>query len=192
MSRKTLLVALLVAVVVASGSPTVAEARGRARPSLEAPRTGAGAQPPLTEPVEMPTARAAAGPPPVELLRAWDARRAEAWARGDPRALRPLYAPGSVAGRHDRAMLRAWRSRGVVVKGLQTQLIAVRTLRHTSSTWTLRVIDRLVGGVAVGAGTWKQLPVDHATTHLVELRRSGGRWRVAAVGAGSGGRRAEG
>ena len=184
MSWKTLLPALLVAGAFVAASPTVAEVQGRLRPSLEAPDHGAGTHPPLVEPVEMP--------PPVALLRAWDARRAAAWARGDPRLLRPLYTPGSVAGRHDRAMLRAWRARGLVVTGLQTQLIEVRTLRHTSSTWSLWVIDRLVGGVAVGAGTWNLLPVDHTTTHIVELRRSGGRWRVAAVGARSERRRAGG
>jgi hypothetical protein len=134
MSRKTLLVVGLVVVSAALGLPA---AKALARP-------------PLIEPVEIPAARAPAGPPPVELLRAWDARRAEAWARGDPRLLSALYTPGSVAGRRDRAMLRAWLARGLVVRGLQTQLLEVREVRRAASTWTLLVTDRLVGGFAVG------------------------------------------
>jgi hypothetical protein len=164
MSRKTLLVALLVAVVT-TPAPT-AEALSRLS---------------LIEPVEIPAAAAPTGPPPVELLRAWDVRRAEAWARGDPRRLRALYTPGSVAGRHDRAMLRAWAARGLAVRDLRTQLLAVRVLRHTRSTWTLRVTDRLAGGTAVGRGPDRPLPRDEATTRTVLLRRLGGHWRVASV-----------
>ena len=102
--------------------------------------------PPLVEPVEIAAAKAPAGPPPVEVLRAWDAQRAEAWARGDMRLLSALYTRDSVAGRRDRAMLRAWLARGLVVRGLQTQLLEVREVRRTASIWTLIVTDRLVGG----------------------------------------------
>ncbi|MDX6371551.1 MAG: hypothetical protein QOD98_539, partial [Nocardioidaceae bacterium] len=97
MSRKTLQLALLVAAFVLSATQAVA-------------------CPALIEPVETPAASAPAGPPPVELLRAWDAQRAEAWALGKPRLLRALYTPRSVAGRHDRAMLRAWAARGLVAR----------------------------------------------------------------------------
>jgi len=78
-------------------------------------------------------------------------------------------------------MLRAWQSHGLVVRGMQTQLIAVRAMRRTASTWTLRVTDRLASGVAVGPGTRHRLPADAATTRIVELRRLDGRWQVAAV-----------
>jgi len=121
---------------------------------------------------------------PVAVLHAWDRRRAEAWARGDPRLLRPLYTPGSVAGRHDRAMLRAWARRGLVVQDLQTQLLSVRELAHSSSTWTLQVTDRLAGGVAVGHGVRRPLPGDLATTRTLWLRRVDGAWLVAAVSPG--------
>ena len=163
MSRKTLLLPLLVATLVASA------ALGR---------------PPPVEPVETTAAAATAGPPAVELLRAWDVRRAEAWARGDPSLLRPLYTPGSVAGRRDRAMLRAWARRGLVVQDLQTQLLSVRELEHTSSTWTLEVTDRLAGGVAVAPGVRRPLPADRATTRTLWLRRVDGAWLVAAVSPG--------
>lgn len=190
MSRKTLVPALLVAGALAVAAPTVAaatvvEVPDLLRAGLEAAERGGEARPPQVGPAGLPAAQPPAGPPAVVLLRSWDARRAQAWARGDPRALRALYTPGSVAGRRDRAMLRAWRSRGLVVRGLQTQLIAVRTLHRTASTWRLRVVDRLAGGIAVGAGTWRRLPGDRATARVVVLRRSGGRWQVASVGPGS-------
>ncbi len=137
----------------------------------------------MVEPVEIAATQAPAGPPPVEVLRAWDARRAEAWARGDARLLSRLYTRDSVARRRDRAMLRAWTGRGLVVRGLQTQLLAVRELRRTPWTWTLQVTDRLAGGVAVGSGVRRPLPRDEATTRTIEFRRVGGRWLVAAVSA---------
>jgi hypothetical protein len=139
------------------------------------------AAPALVEPVETSAVGAPAAPPPVEVLRAWDAQRAEAWARGDPGLLARLYTPGSMAGRRDRAMLRAWGARGLVVRELRTQLLAVRELRHTRLTWTLQVTDRLAGGVAVGHGIRRPLPIDQATTRIVVLRRLGGHWRVSAV-----------
>ena len=139
-------------------APTVAEVRGAPAPSLEA---------------------SAARAPAV--LRQWDDARSEAWARGDPRLLAPLYTRGSVAGRRDRAMLRAWAARGLSVRGLETQLLSVRELRRTRTTWTLLVTDRLAGGVAVGRGGQRALPRDEPTTRTVRLRLVDGRWRVAAV-----------
>jgi hypothetical protein len=161
MSRKTLLLVLLVPLLATAGRAT--------------------AGPPAVEPVETSVASAFTGPPAVEVLRAWDARRAEAWARGRPRLLRPLYTSGSLAGRHDRAMLRAWAARGLVVRDLRTQLLAVRELRHTATTWTLLVTDRLAGGVAVGAGVRRPLPRDEVSTRVVTLRQADGSWLVASV-----------
>ena len=163
MSRKTLLVPLLVAMTAA---PPVAEVRGAPAPSLEVTKRSAQKQ-----------------PPPVEVLRTWDAQRAEAWARGDARRLAALYTPGSVAGRHDLAMLSAWAARGLVVRGMRTQLLAVHELAHTRSAWTLQVTDRLVGGLAVGPGVRRPLPRDGATTRTVRLRLVGGTWVVASVRA---------
>jgi hypothetical protein len=171
-SRNPLLLALALTVTVVvtgagvfvAGRHPRAEVRDAPAPSLEAAAV-----------------QAAAGPRPVELLHAWDARRARAWSRGDPRLLRALYTPGSVAGRRDRAMLRAWAARGLVVRQLRTQLLSVRELARSRSSWTLAVTDRLVGGEAVGAGVRRALPQDRATTRTVRLRRWAGAWRVAAV-----------
>jgi hypothetical protein len=166
MSRKTIATAVLVAALAAACA-------------RETPAPAARVE--AAEPVEAAAGPAPAAPPPVEVLRAWDAQRAEAWARGDPSLLAALYTPGSVAGRRDRAMLRAWVSRGLVVRGLRTQLLAVREVRRSRASWTLRVTDRLTGGVAVGPGVRRPLPVDAATTHTVVLHRLGGRWLVASV-----------
>lgn len=132
-------------------------------------------------PVEIAAAAAPAAPAPVSVLRSWDVQRASAWARGDPALLRPLYTSGSLAGRRDRAMLRAWRGRGLVVRGLQTQLLSVRELSRSATSWTLLVTDRVAGGVAFGAGVTRALPHDQPTTRTVRLRLLDGRWRVAAV-----------
>jgi hypothetical protein len=170
MSRNPLLLfaaSVVTAVAVAAGTVTVAEVRGAPAPSLEAAAGKAPARPAQLE--------------SVELLRAWDAQRAKAWAEGDPSLLRPLYTPGSRAGRHDRAMLRAWRARGLVVQDLHTQLLTVRELSRSATTWSLLVTDRLAGGVAVGLGVRRPLPRDEATTRTVRLRLLYGRWRVAAV-----------
>ncbi len=168
MSPKTLLVPLLVAVLTATASvasvASVAEVRGAPAPSLEAS-----------------DARAGGGPPAVEALRSWDSQRAEAWAAGDVAALASLYTPASVAGRRDVAMLRAWTARGLVVRDLRTQLLAVDVLAHTRSTWTLRVTDRLVSGVAVGPDVRRPLPRDEPTTRTVRLRLVDGAWCVASA-----------
>jgi hypothetical protein len=80
-------------------------------------------------------------------------------------------------------MLHEWVSRGLVVRGLRTQLLAVREVSRSRSAWTLRVTDRLVGGVAVGNGVRRPLPVDGATTRTVVLHRVAGRWLVGSVSA---------
>jgi hypothetical protein len=185
MSGRTLLATVVVAVCTACAAPA---AETPARSSLVEPvgttASSAPAGPSPIEPVGTTASSAPAGPSPiepVEILRAWDARRALAWAHGDPHLLRAFYTRGSVAGRHDRAMLRAWAARGLVVRGLRTQLLSVRPLAHTEWSWTLVVTDRLVGGLAVGAGVRRPLPRDQATTRTVRLVRVHGGWRVAAV-----------
>ncbi|MEP9364663.1 hypothetical protein ABLE68_16980 [Nocardioides sp. CN2-186] len=117
----------------------------------------------------------------VALLRAWDDRRAEAWASGEPSRLRELYGTGSAAGRADRAMLRAWSARGLRVEDLEMQLVAVRVRVWTADRVVLVVTDRLARGVAVGGGVRRPLPEDHVSTRVVALARVAGEWRVDAV-----------
>jgi hypothetical protein len=115
------------------------------------------------------------------MLAAWDAERAAVWAAGDVRRLRSLYAPGSVAGERDVAMLRRWLDRGLVVTGLHTQVLALDEVSRTRDRWVLAVTDRVVGGVAVGHDTRRALPGDTASTRTLTLRKAGDRWLVESV-----------
>jgi hypothetical protein len=115
------------------------------------------------------------------VLRAWDRRRARAWATSDTSALRSLYVPGASAGRADVAMLRAWTSRGLAVGDLTTQLLAVGVVAQGPRRWVLRVRDRVTGAVAAGGATSRSLPAGSVAERTVTLRRWGGDWRVASV-----------
>lgn len=117
----------------------------------------------------------------ADVLHAWDARRAEAWARGDLGLLRSLYVPGSRAGEHDAAMLRAWVRRDLHVRGMQTQLLRLRVLAGAADRLVLEVTDR-VSGVAVASGRSPvALPADLPSRRVVVLVRAAGRWRVSTV-----------
>jgi hypothetical protein len=127
----------------------------------------------------LPTVLALGPAVPADVLHAWDERRADAWAAGDVAGLRSLYTTGSVAGRRDTAMLRAWSLRGLRVNGLRMQLLRVDVRAHTPTRLVLDVTDRVAGGVAVPGPV--ALPRDAATRHVVTLRRVAGEWRVSAV-----------
>lgn len=118
---------------------------------------------------------------PRDTLAAWDARRADAWATGDVAALRELYVAGSPTGRADVRMLSAYVDRGLHVEGLSTQVLACTVVDESRTSLTLRVTDRVVGGVVVGEGTRARLPSDRATTRTVVLRRVDDGWRMWAV-----------
>lgn len=176
---KVLLVVLVVLGVCSCVASVVGLTRtDRPSPPAEAAQAVDAGSHPVVPPV--PAARAAS------VLTRWDAARARAWAQGDAVGLASLYAPGSAAGSRDVAMLRAWTGRGLVVRGLHTQLLAVLEVRRTAGRWVLRVTDRLVGGVAVGGGVRAVLPSDVATTRTVTLMRSQGEWVVASVLPASG------
>lgn len=119
----------------------------------------------------------------AQLLRAWDTRRAAAWAAGDVEALARLYAAGSGAGRRDRDMLQVWIRRGLRVEDLRTQVLDVQVLEHRPGRWVVQVVDRLVSGVAVGPVARTALPRDSPTTRRVVLVEQLGSWRVASVQA---------
>lgn len=132
----------------------------------------------------MATSSSPSSAPPIDplaVLHRWDARRAEAWARGDAVALRRLYAAGSTAGERDLAMLRSWHRRGLRVEGMRMQVLAGRVQSRTERRLVLLVTDRLVGGTAVGDGVRTALPRDEPSTRRIVLRRVRGSWRVAVV-----------
>ena len=118
----------------------------------------------------------------VRVLRAWDARRAAAFASGSSRRLSDLYVAGSAAGAADVRVLRGYLGRGLRVRGLRMQLLTVSVVDRQRDRWRLAVTDRVAGGVAVGRGRRLALPRAHADTHVVTLMRGGDdRWRDAAV-----------
>jgi hypothetical protein len=119
----------------------------------------------------------------LAVLRAWDVRRAAAWAAGDEVALAALYTDGSAAGRRDRAMLGRYGVRGLRVRGMRMQVLAGTVRTRTAGRIVLVVTDRLAHAVAVGQGTRVELPRDRATRRTIVLRRVAGEWRVGQVRA---------
>ena len=115
---------------------------------------------------------------PAAVLAAWDERRAAAWAAGDEDELARLYVDGSRTGAADVRLLRHYRSRGLRVVGLTTQVLALDVVERTSARLVLVVTDRVVGGRAVGGGSPVALPADRASTRRVVLARDDGRWLV--------------
>ena len=164
-----LVVAVLVTVALVCVAVTVVGLRRQPAPDV----TRAPDPPAVGE--RLPELEAAA------VLAAWDTERSAAWAAGDVRGLRSLYAAGSVAGERDAAMLRRWLDRGLVVDGLRTQVLSLREVRRTADRWVLAVTDRVVGGAGVGAGTQLPLPADAASARTVTLRRVGAEWLVSSV-----------
>ncbi|MGI9156209.1 MAG: hypothetical protein ACR2FG_06170 [Marmoricola sp.] len=117
----------------------------------------------------------------LDVLHRWDRARARAWAAGDPAELRRLYVHGSAAGRADTRLLRRYVDRGLVVRRMAMQVLAVEVLPSQPRRLRLVVTDRLAGGVAVAGDREVRLPGDAASTRFLELRREGADWRVAAV-----------
>ena len=174
MARSPVGLAVALAAVVACSCGTAVV--GLLRAPAERPTAAVTARPVAAQPVAQPAAV-----PAADVLRAWDRARSHAWAAGDVRVLRELYTPGSVAGRRDVAMLRSYLDRGLVVQGLETQLLAVEELSRGPTRWVLRVTDRIASGTALGRGVQRALPQDGATTATLTLRRVGDGWRVASV-----------
>lgn len=117
----------------------------------------------------------------LAILRDWDRARAEAWAAGDVRALRRLYTPDSTAGQRDAAMLRRWTARGLRVRGMSMQVLAVELRRRTDRTLVLVVTDRLSGAQAVGPSGSVELPRDGASTRRLSFREVAGRWLLRSA-----------
>lgn len=132
-----------------------------------------------SEPAAEPTARHSATTRALSALRAWDTRRARAWAAADPQALARLYAPTSRTGRRDVADLRCWMARGLRVVGLRQQVEAARVVQATARVVVVVVTDRTVDGLAVGRGRRTAVPASAWAAHRIRLVRTDGRWRVA-------------
>ncbi len=117
----------------------------------------------------------------LEILRSWDLNRADAWARGDVAALRALYAPGSRTGAADSAMLRSYVERGLVVEGMNTQVLAADVRSFGPDRIVVVLTDRLAAATAIGVGVRTVLPRDRPSRHTLELVRVSGSWLVEEV-----------
>jgi hypothetical protein len=180
--RSALVLLALAVAGVAAGRGVVLVLDVRAGPAA-GPATA-----PATGPATGATASSAAAVVRVgrgaRLLDEWDEDRAAAFARGDERALRSLYVRGSRAGRRDVRVLEAYARRGLVVRGLHTQVLALRVRSRDDHRVVLQVTDRVVGARAVSRHAPHRgvpLPQDAPSTRVVTLEHSGGGWRVVSV-----------
>ena len=126
---------------------------------------------------------ALSGASPVDILRSWESDRSRAWAAGDADALRALYLPGSALGAQDVRLMRRYAARGLRVTGITMQVLAARVLVRRPDQVRIEVVERFAGGIVTHAGAQRRLPVGQASRRLVELRRRGGAWVLASVGA---------
>lgn len=160
------LCALLIVAMASSHWSGVGAAQSRREPSVAAAST--------------PAARAAADP--LAELRAWDRRRAAAWAATDPVALQRLYRQGSVAGAKDVALLRRYRREGWRVEGLTPQIVRAAIVGRSAQARVVELRDRLPTATLISS-TGRREPT--AATPLrwrqVLLCRVAGRWVVAEV-----------
>jgi hypothetical protein len=114
----------------------------------------------------------------VRLLRAWDHRRARAYARGDLTALEALYVAHSRTGAADVAVLRGYVGRDLHVTGMHTQLLEADVVERAARRLTVVVTDVLATALATSGHRRWALPRDRPSTRRVVLVRVEGSWRV--------------
>jgi hypothetical protein len=128
-----------------------------------------------------PTRVASIDPKWVAILGQLDRRRELAYALGDPRRLRSVYVADSPVLRHDVAMLRAYRTRGVSLTGVRLRVIDADLMGRDGRYVRLRVVDRLERPTAHTEHGSIRLPRDEATARVIVLRDIAVGWRIAAV-----------
>lgn len=129
-------------------------------------------------PVSQP---AAVRPEPLQVLHEWDAARAVAWEQADPVALAGLYLPGSATGAQDVAALNRYAARGVRLRGIRMQVLSARIVVKRAARMRLVVVERFAGAQAETSRGVRALPAGRPVRRVIDLRRSAGRWLVAAV-----------
>ncbi len=133
------------------------------------------ASPPRPQPVDRPR-------PWYAVLADLDSARERAWRRSDPGLLADVYVEGSLALRRDRAMLRAYRDRGLSVEGVTVDVHRLGVLRRTDTSVRLRVVDELrQARVTTTDGRERLLPDDRPSTHVIDLVRRGDAWRISRI-----------
>ena len=119
--------------------------------------------------------------PACLVLGGLDAVRAEAFVSGDAPRLADVYA-GERAARPDAAVLRSYRERGLVLRGMRLERRECRARSTQADRIVLDVVDRLAPtAVRTADGSWQDLPRDGWSRHTVVLRRVGDAWRIGAV-----------
>ncbi len=104
--------------------------------------------------------------------------------RRDVVGLGRLYTAGSRSGRHDRALLEAYADRGLRVRGLRMQVLAVDVRSWSSRRLVLVVTDRLAGWCGRRASaSGCRCRRTGCRRGLVTFVRAAGEWRVAEVQA---------
>jgi hypothetical protein len=93
-----------------------------------------------------------------------------------------VYVPGSSPWSADRALLDSYRSKRLRVEALRLQILSVRVETSGPTTVVLRIVDRLVSGVAVAAsGERTHFPPGQPTTRRLTLTTKAGRWRISEI-----------
>jgi hypothetical protein len=134
--------------------------------------------------VQRPSTRlASADPHWVAVLGQLDRRRELAYALGEPRRLRSVYVADSAVLRHDVAMLRAYRERGVSLSGVRLRVLDADLMGRNGPYVRLRVVDRLQRPTAHTRHGSIRLPRDAPTDRVIVLRDLADGWRIAAVRA---------
>ena len=126
----------------------------------------------------------------LEVLRSWDARRAEAYAAGDVAGLRRLHVPGSPLARQDVAVLRRYRERGLRVTRLEQQVFSVDVHEAGARAVTMTVVERLARTPVrrserpqSGSGQWV-LPASGFELRTLRFERAAAGWRLSWARAG--------
>jgi hypothetical protein len=137
----------------------------------------------VARPARAQTRLVSTGPKWIAILGRLDRRRELAYALGEPRRLRSVYVADSAVLRHDVAMLRAYRERGVSLTGVRLRVLDADLMGRDGPYVRLRVVDRLQRPTAhTGHGSIR-LPRDAPTDRVIVLRDLADGWRIAAVRA---------
>ena len=118
-----------------------------------------------------------------QVLAGLDARRSEAFARGESLALARVYAPGSAPLARDTDALRRLAVSGITAPGLRLEVSEVRAVSAEPERVVLRVVDRLPAHDLIARdGTVREHRAGRGPqAWQIVLVPSSGEWRIAAV-----------
>ncbi len=118
----------------------------------------------------------------MQTLQALDARRSRAFSTLNPADLNAIYVPGSPPWSADRALLTSYRDRHIRIEGLRMQIETVTVETPGKTTVVLRIVDRLISGVAVTAsGQRTTLPPGQPTARRLTLTTNTTTWRISTI-----------